>query len=150
MTAPASRAHASKELGEEFAKLLQEPHAHQLGVCAKLGLEEWQHHEWMRSRSEATREYRLAVLRGLDEQRRKDLTAMATDVEEAAGTHAATILNMRKWRHESRFKRFYDDAAKVELTGANGGPLDVRDLSKAKDADLLSLLEKTAKEPDAE
>lgn len=126
MTDPASRARASKELGEEFAKALQEAHAHQLGVCAKLGILEHQHHDWMRSKAEPgtpVAEYRLAVLRGLDEQRRKDLTDIEVALEAAETGKATPVLNMRKWRHESRFKRFYDDAAKVEVTGKDGGPI---------------------------
>lgn len=149
---PVSRARASKELGELFAKALQAPHAHQVGVCARLGILDYMHFDWMRAQAEPGTPvalYRLEVLRGLDEQRSKDLTDIATDVEAAAGTHAATILNMRKWRHESRFKRFYDDTTKVEHSGPNGGPIDVRDLSKAKDAELLSILDKTVKDPDA-
>ncbi|HEY3499252.1 MAG TPA: hypothetical protein VGK73_31400 [Polyangiaceae bacterium] len=154
MTSPHSRARASKELAERFAELLKEPHSHQLGVCAQLGIQWHNHMDWMRARPEPgsdVDDYQRIVLAALDAQRRRDLTDMATDVEEAAGTHAATILNMRKWRHESRFKRFYDDAQKVEHSGPNGGPIDVRDLSTASDKDLLGLLAVTkTKADDAE
>jgi hypothetical protein len=121
------RARPCRELGERFAAMLQEPHAHQLGVCARLGIAYASHKRWMAAEEPDAdmAEYQAAVLVGLDNARVADLDDMAVKVEGAPGTHAGTIWNMRKFRHESRFKRFYDEPTKVELTGKDQGPLQV-------------------------
>jgi hypothetical protein len=121
-----ARARVCKALGEQFAELLKERDSHQLGVCAKLGIPWWLHMECMAERAEPgtpVGDYQLAVLAALDDRRRADMDDMRDDVVNAPGTHVATIWNMRKHRHESRFRRFYDEPQKVELTGKDGGPI---------------------------
>lgn len=83
--------------------------------------------------------YQAEVLRGLDAQRVRDLADMEAAVKGAAGTHVSTIWNMRKFRHESRFKRFYDDPTKFELSGPDGGPVQVDVVAKMSDAELRRL-----------
>lgn len=123
-TPQVSRARASKELGELFEAALKEPHAHQKGVCAKLEIDEWRHWEWMRSRTDDTRDYRMAVIRGLDYARIADINATDRAIEEADAAHCSTVWNSRKHRHESRFRSFYDEPTKIEHSGPNGGPIE--------------------------
>lgn len=128
-----SRARASKELGELFEAALKEPHAHQVGVCAKLGIDEWRHWEWMRSKEDEHQAYRQAVIRGLDHARIEDIKATDTAIEAADSAHCSVVWNSRKHRHESRFKRFYEEPAqKVELSGPEGAPLQVQALPSAQ------------------
>lgn len=133
-----SRARASKELGELFAEALKEPHSHQLGVCAKLGIVHHLHVEWMRAKREPGSDvaaYQMAVVAALDARRIADLNDMEEAVNDAPGTHAATVFNMRKHRHESRFRRFYDDPQKVEVSGPDQGPIQTQS-SQLSDAEV--------------
>lgn len=121
--------HPTPELGRAFAALLGEQLSHQLGVAARLGIPWRTHGRWMAADAEPGSDlavYQAEVLAALDRQRVKDLTEIADAVDDAPGTHAATIWNVRKHRHESRFKRFYDDASKheVELSGPEKGPVE--------------------------
>lgn len=140
-----SRARASVrptvELARRFAELLEEPESHQLVVSARCGIPWTTYKDWMSGCVASATEFRAIVLEALDKRRRADLADMAEAVEEAPGTHAATILNMRKFRHEGRFKRFYkdDEPTKLELTGKDGGAVELDLRSKSVD-DLVSLM----------
>lgn len=140
---PYSRARASKELGQAFAKLLEEPYSHQLGVSAQLGIPWRAHTEWMSLKAEPDSElaaYQSEVLAALDKQRRADLKGMEVAIEDAETGKVATIWNMRKHRHESRFRRFYEDAKQsIELSGPDGGAIQVDAVSKMSDAELRKL-----------
>lgn len=139
------------ELAERFAALLAEPYSHQLGVCGRLGIPYTTYKRWLADEDAANPDiaaFRRIVLAALDERRRADLEDAERAVDKAPGTHAATVWNMRKFAHESRFRRFYGDdaaAAKVELTGKDGGPVDFRNMSTA---DLLATVLATGTKPD--
>ena len=139
-----TRARPNKALGEQFAELMKEPHAHQLGVCARMRISYATFKRWMANEEPDAdlAEFQAAVLDGLDRARRADLTDMETAVLAAAGTHAGTVWNMRKHRHESRFKRFYDDPQKVELTGKDGGPVEHKHafVAQLPDSELLAIV----------
>lgn len=133
---------ATRELGRKFREALKEKHSHQYGVCAKLGIP-WRTHTWrMAQDAEPGSElegYQLEVMAGLDEQRRLDLDDMESAVKDAPGSHATPVLNMRKWRHQCRFRMFEDEAPqKVELTGKDGEPL-----ANASISDLVSIIRQT-------
>lgn len=128
-TKPHPRARATKELGRQFAAELLQPHSHQLGACGRLGIPWRTHTRWMAAQAEPgtdLADYQSEVLAALDKLRIADLKEIETAVDDAPGTHAATVWNVRKHRHESRFKRFYDDPAKheVELSGKDGGAIE--------------------------
>jgi hypothetical protein len=145
------RVRASAELGEQFAALLAEEHSHQLGVCGQLGIPYSTYKTWMADDPEANAgmaAFRRIVLAAVDKQRRDDLKAAQEAVDEAPGTHAATVWNMRKFRHESRFKRFYaDEPAKLELTGKDGGPVELDMRNRSVD-ELIALAIATGKRED--
>lgn len=138
------RARANRDLGARFAHLLDTmPHSHQLGVCAELRIPWRTHMRWMADEGEPgsdVAEYQAEVLAALSRKRAADLDDIARDVEAADGAHCSVVWNMRKHRHESRFKRFYDDAAptKVAITDKDGN-----DLSGVPVAQLLAMLAKT-------
>lgn len=142
--APFARARASVELAEQFAELMREEYSHQLGVCGRLGIPYGTYKRWLADEDATDPDiaaFRRIVLAALDERRRADLDAAKQAVEDAPGTHAATIWNMRKFAHESRFRRFYADdaaAAKVELTGKGGGPVQ-HELAALPAKELLEL-----------
>jgi hypothetical protein len=140
---------ASAELAERFVELLQVEHAHCLGVCGQLGIPYRTYQRWMSPDGpEDAAEFRRIVLSALDERRRRDLDDAQEAVNGAPGTHAATVWNMRKFRHESRFKRFYEpEPAKVELTGKDGGPVA---MTGVPTAELLSLLLSVEKREDTD
>lgn len=147
-----SRAHASVrptvELAGRVAELLEEPESHQLAVTAQLGIPWSTYHDWMSGRVASAVEFRAVVLRALEKRRRADLDDMVRAIEDAPGSHAATIWNMRKFRHEGRFKRFYaDEPTKVELTGKDGGPIE-QQLSGLPAKELLELYAKARKDAD--
>lgn len=133
-------------MAEQFAELLQEEHSHCLGICGRLGIPYRTYQRWMAPDGpEDAVEFRRIVTAALDEQRRKDLKAAQDAVDEAPGTHAATVWNMRKFRHESRFKRFYaDEPAKLELTGKDGGPVELDMRNRSVD-ELIALVMATGK-----
>lgn len=102
------------------------------------------HMRWMAEAAEPggdMAQYQSAVLAGLDQQRKRDLAELERAVEDAPGTHVSTVWNMRKHRHESRFKRFYDDAQKVELSGPEGSAVQLDVVAKLSDAELKKLVE---------
>lgn len=140
---PFARARASEELAGRFVKLLQVEHSHQLGVCAQLDIPYTTYKRWLADEDATDRgvaAFRRVVLAGLDERRRADLKAAQQAVEDAPGTHAATVWNMRKFAHESRFKRFYaDEPTKVELTGKDGGAVEL-DLRSKPAEELLAIM----------
>lgn len=134
-----TRARACRALGLEFAELLGEKHSHQLGVCARLGIPWRTHMSWMAKDASGDADltaYQCEVLAGLDRQRVADLDDIDVVVEAVEPGRASTIWNVRKHRHEGRFKRFYDDPTKVELSGPGGGALQVDVVSKMSDAEL--------------
>lgn len=121
--------HPTPELGRAFAGLLAESLSHQLGVAARLGIPWRTHGRWMAADAEPGSDlavYQSEVLAALDRQRVADLKSIESAVDDAPGTHAGTIWNVRKHRHESRFRRFYDDASKheVELSGPDKGAIE--------------------------
>jgi hypothetical protein len=138
------RARASAELGEQFAALLKVEFSHQLGVCGQLGIPYRTYKDWMAEEhptNDGIAAFRRVVMAALDERRRADLAEAQRAVDAAPGTHAATVWNMRKFAHESRFRRFYGDdaaASKVELTGKGGGPIETQ-LSGLPAKELLEL-----------
>lgn len=146
---PFTRPRACVELAERFVALLAEEHSHQLGVCGQLGIAYATYKRWMTDDEDAAPEvaaFRKIVLAGLDAQRRKDLKAAEDAVDDAPGTHAATVWNMRKFRHESRFKRFYaDEPVKVEHSGKDGGKIELG-LSAKELLDLYAKARKDAEE----
>lgn len=147
MTETPGRSRANKETGEAFAALLAEKHSHQLGCCAKLGIPWSTHMRWMASTAAEGSDleaYQKAVLVALDEQRKRDLDEIDVQLETAEPNRIATMWNVRKHRHESRFKRFYEaDAQKVELTGAGGGPVQMTALTREQALAELRELAKT-------
>ncbi len=144
------RARANRELGLRFAHLLATlPHSHQLGVCAELRIPWRTHMRWMATDAEEgsdVAEYQAEVMAALAKQRAKDLDDIDTAVEVAEGSKASTVWNVRKHRHESRFKRFYEDAAplKVAMTDSEGN-----DLATVPTTALIGMLAQT-KEGDGE
>lgn len=134
-----TRARACRALGLDFAELLKERHSHQLGVCARLGIPWRTHMSWMAkdaSGDDDLTAYQCEVLAGLDRQRVADLDDIDVLVEEAETGKASTLWNVRKHRHEGRFKRFYDDPAKLEVSGPDGGALQLDVVGKMSDAEL--------------
>lgn len=116
-------------LGEAFAKQLEEPLSHQLGVTAELGINWRQHMRWMAAEYESGSQgeaYQLLVTRALDKQRRLDLEEMQNKLDVAHPAKATAQVNVSRFVHENRFKRFYgdEDVKRVELTGKDGGPLE--------------------------
>ena len=148
MTHPRARANA--ELGRRFAELLAEPLSHQLGVCGKLGIPWRTHVRWMAADAEPDSDlaaYQCAVLEALDRQRIEDLKDIDVGVERAPGTHVGTFWNVRKHRHESRFRRFYEDAtSKVEVSGPEGAPMQHEHRQLLPRAEALAELRKLAAE----
>lgn len=123
---------ADVELGRAFAALLAEKHSHQLGVCGRLGIPWQTHMTWMAKTPEPgsdLAEYQREVLAALDRQRVADLEDIDTTLEQAPDAKTSTLWNVRKHRHESRFRRFYEPetplVSKVELTGKDGAPIAV-------------------------
>jgi len=143
---------ANRELGERFAELLSEKNSHQLGVCAKLGIPYRTHAHWMAQEAEPgsdIAEYQSAVLAGLDAARRADLDDIDLAIDESEGSHVGTVWNSRKHRHDSRFKRFYEpDTQKVELTGKDGAPIDVRARPMTRAEALVELKQMLASDPE--
>lgn len=120
---------ACRVLGEAFAALLAEPYAHQLGVCAKLGIPWSTHMTWMGKDADPdsdVAQYQSIVLGALDDQRRLDLDGGQTQLDNAHPAKASAQFNMFRFQHENRFRRFYGDqeVKKVELTGKDGEPLE--------------------------
>ncbi len=145
MTGPSARARTidpSRELGERFAELLKEPHAHQIGVCARLGIPWGTHKRWMAAEDpkDDVAAYQAAVLLGLDRARINDLKDAYEKVNDAPGTHASTVWNMRKHAHESRFRRFYDEPTRHELTGKDGGPIQHQDVKQMTTDELAEIV----------
>lgn len=142
---PPTRGRANKELGAKFAHLLLTmPHSHQLGVCAELRIPWHTHKRWMSTEAEEgsdVAEYQAEVMAALAKQRAKDLDDIDTAVEVAEGSKASTVWNVRKHRHESRFKRFYEDTApqKHEHSGPDGKPIQVDVYAKMSDAQLMAV-----------
>lgn len=140
-----SRARASVrptvELARRFAQLLEEPESHQLAVSARCGIPWTTYKDWMSGCVASAAEFRAIVLEAMDKRRRADIEDMERAVDSAPGTHAATILNMRKFRHEGRFKRFYkdDEPTKLELTGKDGGAVEL-DLRSKPVEELVALM----------
>lgn len=139
-----TRARACRALGLKFAELLGERHSHQLGVCARLGIPWRTHMSWMAKDASGDADltaYQCEVLAGLDAQRVADLDDIDRVVGDAAVEpgRVSTLWNVRKHRHEGRFKRFYDDPTKVELSGPDGGALQVDVVAKLSDAELRKL-----------
>lgn len=140
-----ARARANKELGAKFAHLLDTmPHSHQLGVCAELRIPWRTHMRWMAADSDEDSdlaEYQGEVIAALARQRARDLDDIEVAVEAAEGSKTATVWNMRKHRHESRFKRFYDEVptTKHEHSGPDGKPIQVDAYARMSDAQLLAI-----------
>ena len=126
-----ARLQPNKELGEKFAELIAKPDSHQLGVCGKLGINYRTHMRWLNADAEPgsdLAEYQIAVLTALDNERQLDLEGGRSQLDGCHPAKAGSYFNMFSLVHKSRFKRFYEDEDgqrhKVELTGADGGPLE--------------------------
>jgi hypothetical protein len=150
-TSARARVSACRELGKAFAELLSEDDSHQLGVCAQLGIPWRKHMRWMAADAEPgtdVADYQSEVMAALDRQRRLDLEQGQTQLDGCHPAKSGAQFNMFKFRHESRFKRFYEETQKheIELTGKEGGPVEVLTSAREKlGAKLDELAERNAK-----
>lgn len=125
---------ADAALGKRFAALLDEADSHQLGVCGKLGIPWRKHMRWMSEDAEPgtpLAAYQSAVLIALDKQRKLDLDAGQVKLDGCHPAKAGPQFNMFRFRHETRFRRFYEDETaqkhEVQLTGKDGGPIETQE-----------------------
>lgn len=143
--APArARLKANAELGRRFAEALEEPESHQLGVCGKLRINWRTHMRWMAQEIDPAddpdlAEYQALVLEALDKQRRRDLEDAQDKLDNCHPAKASAQFNMSTFRHKGRFARFYEEPAKheVQLTGKDGGPMQVESNAKVTLAEKL-------------
>lgn len=126
---------------------------HQLGACAKAGLPWRTHMRWMAADAAEGSDlayYQSQVLDALEDQRQASLKAGAKAVEDADPSKANAAFNVWKLGHDGRFKRFEthdSEATKVELTGAEGGPLAVAAVPASREQALDMLRAQAARDP---
>jgi hypothetical protein len=125
------RPRPNAELGEEFARLLGEPHAHQLGVCGKMGLSYRSYKRWMAADvdeddcKQDLADFQRIVLSALEDARVRDIEALDHAVDCLQGpdvAKAGAYVNKHTFHHQNRFKRFYandDEPKKAELDIGN-------------------------------
>lgn len=127
-----ARATPNAELGRQFAELLSEPHAHQLGVCGKLRINYRTFKRWMAAETEGGTDlddFQGLVLDALEQARVRDIKNMTEALDDLDGpgvAKASALVNMRTFHHTNRFKRFYgndEDPKKLEMSGPDGKPL---------------------------
>jgi hypothetical protein len=119
------------ELGRRFAALLGEPHAHQLGVCAKLQLSYATYKRWMAAdlNDEADDmehvQFQAIVYEALERARVADIKKLDEEFGQLDGARVAVagpLVNKHTFHHQNRFKRFYandDEPKKTELDIGN-------------------------------
>ena len=122
------------ELAERISAFLAEPHASLVGSCARAGVPFRTVQRWMAADTEERPEceaFQNVIFEAMERERVRDLDDLESRLDALGGptvAKAGALVNMTTWRHDNRFKRFYqeDDAPKklaMEHTGANGGAI---------------------------
>lgn len=128
------------ELAERISELLAEPHASLVGSCARAGVDYKTVKRWLAAELDERpdcEQFQAIVLAALERERVRDLDDLENRLDALGGptvAKAGALVNMTTWRHDNRFKRFYqeDDAPKklaMEHTGANGGAIKTANVS---------------------
>jgi hypothetical protein len=120
-------------LGQRFAELIQQPHAHQLGVCAKLRISYASYKRWMAADLDAEGvkqdlvDFQCTVMEALEGVRVAELESIKQELDDLDGpgvAKAGAYVNVHTFHHENRFRRFYandDEPKRAEIDLGNKG-----------------------------
>lgn len=160
MSEPSARVklQPNAELGRKVAALLAEDDSHQLGVCGKLRIPYATYKRWLaaepRDEQHDLRDFQGIVFEALDAARVRDMEHGRVELERCETGKASPTVNMWKFAHENRFRRFYaadTDPTRLEHSGPNGGPIETANLSDAEiDRRLAEIAAKTATPADGD
>jgi hypothetical protein len=137
-----------RDLGRKAAEVLSRggfvnEAAHVIGVPIRT------YREWLHGEDDAAVAFQAEVMPAYFSAAREAEEKAEQDIF-GGEMHSSAAVTWHRFKTERRYPlALGEQASKIELSGANGGPIDVRDLSKAKDAELLSILDKTTKDTDA-
>lgn len=139
-----ARAHACAVWGERMAVHIRAG-THQLGACGKVGIPWHAHMLWMRRAAEPGTpecDYQSAILAALSDAREQALKDAEIAIAAAGEGKASSIANVRLHDIKGRFKRLdtHDEQPnKVELTGADGGPLATAQVDASREQAMEAL-----------
>lgn len=134
-----------RALGRTAAEVLRAG-GYQIAAAVKIGVPERTYYEWLNGEDEGALAFQAEVLpayehaaREAEEQAEKDIFG--------GEMHSSPAVSWYRWKLEKRYPKVFG-AARLEVSGPNGGPIESRDLSNAKDSELLGLLATTKDVPD--